>query len=418
MAISSDAIIIIVVVTSVVVLILAISSRFILGKLGARKSAPLPPKQPLAHHRTSYYQAPQTPLGYYHSYSGGSQVSLGSKERLEEVQSIPSSLAQTPLQVSHLETPMPSFHTQATSSDSSLSAHSSLEEVPFPHSDPTTIPTSSTQATARPSMSGRTPRSRPLSHVSVASSHHTTRSRTFSGHSYAHHRRSGVPHDPTTGGVQIILPAPLAPTYTGGTGGSTPPPVPTLPSRTHRGGTAHEKRLSFADAWAPKADRESSFGSASSNKKLHRPRSSLRISYSPASSAPPSPTMPVPELPGTGTGTPQSHLGSATGSRSSLSSSQRRPATAPHRYYTPSPHSSRTSTPLPSPGPPHIPVDADMDLDLERGQHVVSGSELLERPAIPHHIPYPSEDELHNGDQQPVSISVDVPVNSSVVVVS
>ncbi|KAL0567366.1 hypothetical protein V5O48_014625 [Marasmius crinis-equi] len=368
MAISSDTIIIIAVCASVGVLVLAISSRFILVKLAARKSAPLPPKQPLAHHRATYYQTQSTPFGYYHSNNGGgdSKASLGSKERFipsreassvgyysEEVQSIPS-LAQTPLQQPlHLETPTPSFHrAQATGSETSLSAHSSSEgsnhhiqtpsgeaDVPFPPSESASIPASSTQSTTltTSTMNSRNTRPRPLSHASVTSATRTARTTTKSFGNHAQRRRSGVPHDPSTG-VQIILPAPLSPTYAGASGTAS---MPSTLRGSRSVANMPEKRLSFVDAWAPNAARDRE-GSGSSSK-VQRPRSSLHISHSPTPSEPPSPALPAAD-----------HSGTGSRQTDSPKPSQKRPATAPHRYFTPSPHNSRANTPLPE--------------DLERGE--------------------------------------------------
>ncbi|KAG7093381.1 hypothetical protein E1B28_007062 [Marasmius oreades] len=381
MAVASSTIIIIVICASLVVLILSISSRFIL-KLRARKSAPLPPKQPLARHRASYYK---TPFGSYNSNNGdgSSRVSLSSQERFPsdvtsaltrlsyvEDKSLPSTIAQSSSQLkeSRLGLPTPSFYPTVTTSDSSItSRHSSSERshspvaggspdpetIPFPHvMPPDLIPLPTPPAQSIP-LSSSTLRSqgsrpRPLSHVSTTSSHLST-SRSFSGNTHA--RRSGVPHDPNTG-VQIVLPAPLALMYTGAPGPG-PPPLP-------RGATMRENRLSFVDAWAPNAVREHE-SSSSSVKRLHRPRTSLHISYSPSSSSPPSSRLPSSPL------TPNT-LSSRSREPSSSSSLRqeersRRPATAQSRTSaSTSPMSSRSGTP-----PGAMPIDGV----LERASEVV-----------------------------------------------
>ncbi|KAF9263885.1 hypothetical protein L218DRAFT_987276 [Marasmius fiardii PR-910] len=388
MALSSTTIIIIAICASVGVLVLFISSRFFM-RLRARKSSPLPPKQPLAHHRATYYQT-SAPVEYF--TGARSSLSLASKERfaaetstgqyyVDEVRyrSLPSFVAHPPVpsqseQRSGLALPTPSFYAAGTNSDTSLVSRPSFSDgshtpnmgaVPFPPDmapDPNPLPTG---AIPTCTVTDQNSRPRPLSYVSTTSSHRTTRSRTtrsFSSHS--HGRRSGLPHDPTAG-VQIVLPAPLAPTYTGSLSS-----VPTLP----RGAGMPENRLSFVDAWVPNANRErESSVSSIGSKRLHRPRSSLHISHSPSSSSPPSPCHPP--------SPPTSNIPNTPSSRSREPSlkqprQRQRPATAPHHHWshqhssvTPSPVSSRSVTPsasppdvegdqrhpsaIISPGPPH-----------------------------------------------------------------
>ncbi|ESK98410.1 hypothetical protein Moror_160 [Moniliophthora roreri MCA 2997] len=265
--IHSDTAIIIAVCASVGFVIVLISLRLLYRRLVRAKPAPLPPIQPLAHHRETHVS--RLSLSPYKA-TAASHVSLVSKDRL------------TPTADNSLPLPIPSFHTH----DSSLSLTSSDEPSSPETPPPPTLSSFSTQSHASIATttyhesrhSPNRPRSRPDSYTSMAS---TTRT--------SHSIRRGLPHDPQNQ-LQIVLPAPLASSF-------SPYAAPAANSSrlsVHTPGMP-QRRLSFADGWAPKAirsersyqrerARSSSESLTSKRNALKRPHSSLRMSSTPSTS--------------------------------------------------------------------------------------------------------------------------------------
>ncbi|KAK7058769.1 hypothetical protein VNI00_001393 [Paramarasmius palmivorus] len=263
----SDTIAIIVVCSSVGLVLVLVAFRYLIRQSNRKNSAPLPPVQPLAHHREIHVAQFQERLSLS-PYSLGSsslrtsRVSLVSKDRSTPTR-VPSYILQSetaedislnglPLSpASPLPLPNPSFHLNSAQSDSSLSLGSSTSDEIQQAETPPTSSSFSTQSHAtsysghesrrslnQPHSANRS-RSRPGSYISVASTSRTSRS-----------IRRGLPHDPQSQ-LQIVLPAPLAaaasPYATLGTG------TPSASRLSVHG--MPERRLSFVDGWAPKAMR-------------------------------------------------------------------------------------------------------------------------------------------------------------------
>lgn len=189
-------------------------------------SNPLPPPQPLAHHRE--HDLARFHNGYAYQLNQLSSTSLGRSNiatsatttynpRLSESGGLESSLLVPAVDElgCYEELPAPPNHLGRPSSSSSqgsaLTGHTSLERgVPMTTSGPGPVPF------PRPRVSSSRPR--PLS----VSSTFTTSTGTGLNHSIAGHSRPrldsgrrGLPHGPHSQ-VQIILPAPLDPETAGG----------------------------------------------------------------------------------------------------------------------------------------------------------------------------------------------------------
>ncbi|KAF5377680.1 hypothetical protein D9615_005210 [Tricholomella constricta] len=240
---SRTTLIIVVVCASLAGLAIVLLTVKLLRSRRRRPAAPLPPVQPLAHRRTTKFETYyDTPLLYNNSRPTSS-IPPNTPDRLD-----------TPLPVPIFPSSSDSFH----SSDSGLPAPS------------------------RP-----TPPPRPLSSVSVISngipalSHRTSRQTL-----------RGVPHNPHSR-VQIILPAPLAPSL-------QRPQSRQCNSRRD----IDSDRMSFVDKWVPVGRDDSSASNNASSPSTPRPSrrasSTTSMSTSPSSYSyfqPHSPPPPVPELP-------------------------------------------------------------------------------------------------------------------------
>ncbi|TFK30651.1 hypothetical protein FA15DRAFT_629895 [Coprinopsis marcescibilis] len=216
------------------------------------RSAPLPPVQPLAHHRehnaTRFEESLSRPQTWFepnipatHSFRrdspGESKASLLGKESpLLSPESICSSadaaqeviVQQTHFQ--HLPLPSPSYHNSRPGSSSSLnSSDGSCTQHPFPissdgHAQPLPRSITDLRSGAR--------RPRPISMSSMASNN-TAISRS------SRYTVRGVPHSPHNN-IQIFLPTPLA-------SESNSRESLALPTRRRQSG-AYDRR-SIADSW-------------------------------------------------------------------------------------------------------------------------------------------------------------------------
>ncbi|KAF8078392.1 hypothetical protein FPV67DRAFT_1775604 [Lyophyllum atratum] len=265
---SRTTLIIVVVCASLAGLLVVALAVKLLRSATRRPAAPLPPMQPLAHHRiTKFETLYDTPLLRNNSRSPSTIPSLYSP-------STPDGLGPPRL-------PIPAF-------PSSSSLHSSDSNLPSP---------------SRASSRSRRihPPPRPLSTASVISNGNPALSRSASRNTIR-----GVPHSPH-GQVQIILPTPLAP--------SLQRPL------SLRGHIIEPDRLSLVDKWIPvgRDDYNPSNNSVSSHvagslfepssllfsaSAASTPRASRRLSSTPSTSPSSysyfqyhSPPPPVPRLP-------------------------------------------------------------------------------------------------------------------------
>jgi len=183
-----------------------------------RTSNPLPPPQPLAHHREQQLakfenSLPRSQTWYQQNHIPAPRQFGSNSARASSVSLIPktspSLSAEDSLDYTHLPLPNPSFlprpgssssytssetgHTRSTFTSNSSSAGLSSPPTP-PLEQP--IPRPHARSSSTPSR-----RSRP---ISTASSHSTIHSKTS-----RHTLRPGVPHGPHSQ-IQIVLPAPLS----------------------------------------------------------------------------------------------------------------------------------------------------------------------------------------------------------------
>jgi hypothetical protein len=191
--------------------------RITASRASRSRSAPLPPPQPLAHHREhqlSQFVEHKHAQDEQHFRMGTwltsnssmtSAASLLPTDPSSSASHEASSLAQrsTPFSNEPLQAPQPSYfnsHPRAASDSPSAGTHSS---DPSPYSSPAPSPRSSSMRHISPT----TPSSSHHSPSRVSSSNsHTRRSPSRPRSS----RFSGSPHHPNNN-VQIMLPAPLAP---------------------------------------------------------------------------------------------------------------------------------------------------------------------------------------------------------------
>jgi len=218
-----------------------------------KKLHPLPPPQPLAHHRAQFLEqndsASRPSTGYsVHQSSYPKSLTLN----MSSAQGSTSSLIASRSLSATRASPVPSVgdmsHYFASEHTPPLPARIpvSSSKEPFPSSIPDTPPSPGTDpsfyspsAIPRPGS-----RSRPVSAGSSLTAQVRASRRISSSSSI---RVRCAPHSPHSG-VQVVLPAPLAPTLYP-TASGTPPSTPGGTAGDRRSFSGH--RMSLVDAWAP-----------------------------------------------------------------------------------------------------------------------------------------------------------------------